>query len=260
MIDIVTDLQAEQQALDTVIGAIDPSAWRLPTPAPAWDVGDQIGHLTFFDERAAMAIRDEEAFSAELDRASADMGAYMASHLATARSSSPREQLNQWRSARVQVLKALASLEPSTRVPWYGPGMSARSFATARIMETWAHGQDIIDAIGVHRTPTNRLRHIAFLGVRTMAWSFTINGIDVPDQPVHVDLSGPDGDRWVWNEGCEENNVRGTAEDFCLVTTQRRHVSDTDLVVEGTIADRWMNIAQAFAGPPGAGRVSGQFR
>ncbi|NHZ71058.1 MAG: TIGR03084 family protein [Proteobacteria bacterium] len=260
MKDIITDLHAEQEDLDTLVVAIDSDDWELATPAAGWAVRDQIGHLTFFDERAAMAINNEEAFAAELEMASTDMAAYMASHLALARTSSPHDLLNQWRSARIRILEALDPLDPTTRILWYGPPMSARSFATARIMETWAHGQDIADALAINRSPTARLRHIAFLGVKTIGWSFSVNGLEPPDQPVRVDLEGPGDDRWIWNKDAKDNRIQGTAEEFCLVTTQRRHVSDTDLLVTGTIAERWMDIAQAFAGPPGAGRVPGQFR
>jgi hypothetical protein len=42
--------------------------------------------------------------------------------------------------------------------------------------------------------------------------------------------------------------------DFCLLVTQRRHLADTAVVVEGDAARQWISIAQAFAGPPGAGR------
>ncbi len=260
MKDIVADLQAEQEDLDAVVVAINPDDWELATPATGWTIRDQIGHLTFFDDRAAIAINNQDAFAAELGTASADMDTYMASHLALARASTPHDLVDQWRAARIRILEALAPLDSTTRILWYGPPMSARSFATARIMETWAHGQDIVDALGTNRSPTPRLRHIAFLGVKTMGWSFAVNDLEVPDQPVRVDLVGPDDDRWIWNKDAIDDRIQGTAEEFCLVTTQRRHVSDTDLLVTGTVAERWMNIAQAFAGPPGTGRMPGQFR
>jgi uncharacterized protein (TIGR03084 family) len=126
-------------------------------------------------------------------------------------------------------------------------------------METWAHGQDIVDGLQVKRNPTDRLRHIAFLGVRTTGWSFTVNGFDLPTEEVCIILNGPSGDRWVWNETATQNNVTGDAQDFCLVVTQRRHFSDTDLEITGPVAEQWMSIAQAFAGPPGPGRPAGMF-
>ncbi len=256
---IVSDLRAEQDSLDDIVSMIESNAWNTPTPAEGWDVRDQIGHLTFFDERATEAIVDPKGFLAGIEAASADIDAYLASHLDVARRSNQGEVLSRWRQERSAVLEALAPLDPSARIAWYGPSMSARSFATARLMETWAHGQDIVDGLDVNRTPTDRLRHIAFLGVRTMGWSFTINGIDVPPETVRVNLNAPSGDQWLWNEDSTHNVVSGDAQDFCFVVTQRRHVSDTGLEVTGPVAEQWMSIAQAFAGPPGGGRLAGMF-
>ena len=260
MKEIVSDLRAEQGSLDDIVSRINSDAWSTPTPAEGWDVRDQIGHLTFFDERATEGAVDPKAFLAGIETAIADIDGYIASHLDVARHSDPGELLSHWRRARSAMLDAFAPLDPSARLAWYGPPMSARSFATARLMETWAHGQDIVDGLEVDRTPTDRLRHIAFLGVRTMGWSFTVNGRDLPAEAVRVSLTAPSGDRWLWNdEDSTQNIVSGDAEDFCLVVTQRRHIEDTGLEVTGPVAEEWMSIAQAFAGPPGRGRPTGMF-
>ncbi|GMR01790.1 MAG: TIGR03084 family metal-binding protein [Acidimicrobiia bacterium] len=257
---IVSDLRAEQDCLDDVVSRIDDDAWSAPTPASGWNVRDQIGHLTFFDERAAEAIVDPDAFLAGIQAASEDIDGFMTSHLELARQSTPGEILSHWRRGRSAMLDALDPLDPSARLAWYGPSMSARSFATARLMETWAHGQDIVDGLKIERSPTDRLRHIAFLGVRTMGWSFTINGLKAPTGVVRVSLTAPSGGQWEWNVDAAENIVSGDAQDFCLVVTQRRHVSDTALEITGHLAEQWMSLAQAFAGPPGEGRPAGMFR
>jgi uncharacterized protein (TIGR03084 family) len=121
-------------------------------------------------------------------------------------------------------------------------------------MEVWAHGQDIVGALGVVREPTARLQHIALLGVKTMGWSFAVNGLPTPDSPVRVNLTGPDGGSWMWGDPSSADSVSGDGEEFCLVVTQRRNIADTALEVTGSIAGQWMQIAQAFAGPPGSGR------
>jgi uncharacterized protein (TIGR03084 family) len=126
-------------------------------------------------------------------------------------------------------------------------------------METWAHGQDIVDALRIERKPTARLRHIAHLGVRTFGWSFVNRKMEVPDSPVRVELDSPVDDLWTWGPEEAQDEVRGPAEDFCLVVTQRRHVSDTNLIVTGETATQWMSVAQAYAGPPGSGRKPGIF-
>jgi uncharacterized protein (TIGR03084 family) len=157
------------------------------------------------------------------------------------------------------MLAAFSTLEPKQRVPWFGPAMSAASFVTARLMETWAHGQDVVDALAVERRPTERLRHVAHIAVRARRNSYAARGLEEPPEQVRVELTSPSGERWTWNEGARER-VAGPALDFCLVVTQRRHVADTDLLLDGPRAEEWMSIAQAFAGPPGAGRKPGQFR
>jgi uncharacterized protein (TIGR03084 family) len=133
--------------------------------------------------------------------------------------------------------------------------MSARSAVTARIMETWAHGQDIADTFGVLRRPTDRLRHIAHLGVSTIGFTFRLHDRPAPDVPIRVELRAPSGIRWTWGDEDAADRVEGSALDFCLTVTQRRHVGDTALSVHGRVAREWIGIAQAFAGAPGPGRA-----
>ena len=155
-----------------------------------------------------------------------------------------------WRDTRTALLSALRGADASSKVPWYGPPMSPASFATARLMEYWAHGQDIADGIGAVRTPTARLRHICHLGIRTRGFSYAVRGRAAPDGDVHVSLLAPDGSTWEWGDPGAADRVEGSALEFCLVVTQRRHVDETGLRVSGSGATEWMSLAQAFAGPP----------
>jgi uncharacterized protein (TIGR03084 family) len=159
--------------------------------------------------------------------------------------------------ARSAFVATFRGIDPKTRLPWYGPDMSALSSATARLMETWAHGQDVADALGRRREPTDRLRHIAHLGVQAAGFSFVLNGRPVPTTLVRVELVAPSGARWEWGPPDTADRVTGTALDFCLTVTQRRHVSDTALTVTGPVATEWISIAQTFAGAPGTGRAPG---
>ena len=129
--------------------------------------------------------------------------------------------------------------------------------ATARLMETWAHGQDVADALGVRRVPTARLRHVAHIGVRARDYAFRAAGRTPPAEPFRVELTGPDGHEWTWGPDEASDRVTGAALDFCLLVTQRRHRADVDVTATGAGADAWLDIAQAFAGPPGAGRAPG---
>ena len=253
---ICDDLFAEHLALDELVAGLSEAEWSAPTPAAGWSIRDQISHLWFFDQRAAMALRDPDAFAADMQWLMAAGGTHAS--VEPGRAITGAELLAAWRTDREDLIVLARTVDPSSRVPWYGPAMAARSFVTARLMETWAHGQDVADALGVTPPATARLRHVAHIGVRARPFSYLINSLPMPEAPVCVGLTAPDGTLWQWGE-LAADSIRGDALDFCLVVTQRRHVSDTALVVEGTAATEWIGIAQAFAGDPGGGRVPGQF-
>ncbi len=252
--DVRADLLAEQQALDDLVAGRSADEWARPTPSPRWSVADQIGHLTYFDHAAAVAISDPERFqrlAADLLSASVadDDAAGDDLTLSPYRAMSPAELLDAWRANRAELAAASATLADDTRIAWYGPSMGSKSFLTARLMECWAHGQDIADGLGVERAPTDRLRHIAHLGFITRGWSYLNRGLTPPTEPVRVELTAPSGDVWTFGPDDAPESIVGPAADFCLVVTQRRHVADTDLVVTGASADEWMTKAQAYAGP-----------
>jgi uncharacterized protein (TIGR03084 family) len=148
----------------------------------------------------------------------------------------------------------LLAVADGRKLPWFGPPMSAASMATARLMETWAHGLDVADALGVKRPATARLKSIAHIGVRTRDFAFSINGLTPPVDPFRVELRAPNGSTWDWGPADAGQRVTGTAEDFCMLVTQRRPRADLDVHAVGADAETWLGIAQAFAGPPGPGR------
>ena len=254
--DLLQDLLDEQASLDAIVASLDEADWDLPTPSPRWSVTDQIGHLCYFDRAAALAIRDPEAFSAhtrrlieasQVSRTSGDDYT-----LGDFRALDPARRLESWRQARAELAEAAAALGERDRIPWYGPSMGAKSFVTARLMETWAHGTDVCDAVGARREPTDRLRHVAQLGYITRGWSYVNRGMTPPGGDVRVELTAPTGDLWTWGDAgaAGDNKVTGPALDFCLVVTQRRNVADGALEVSGPRAREWLSMAQAFAGPP----------
>jgi uncharacterized protein (TIGR03084 family) len=252
VVALATDLRVETRALEQLLDALDAADWERPTPAPGWAVRDQVSHLAFFDEAATRAALEPDAFRAEIAAAADDD---FTEGIARRCRELAVDELYAWfRAARTAMLDALLALDPSTRVPWYGPDMSIASSLTARIMETWAHGQDVYDALDAPHPTTSALRQVAHISARTLPNSFRARGLAVPDAPVYVGLTAPDGEPWAWGDASSSDRVEGDAVEFCLVATQRRHVRDTRLAVTGPVARQWMDIAQAFAGPPGAGR------
>lgn len=256
VVEVRTDLLAEQDVLDSALADLDSAGWATATASPRWSVADQIAHLAFFDDTAALAIADPDRFSVHVDEVvsrftddlavdEVTLGAY--------RQLSPEDLLAAWRANRARLADASASLSDDDRVIWYGPSMGSKSFLTARLMECWAHGQDALDAVGRTVEPTDRLRHIARLGFITRGWSYMVRKREVPAADVAVRLTAPSGGEWVYGNDDAEQTITGPAVDFCLVVTQRTHVDDTDLSVVGEQARDWMLVAQVFAGAPTTG-------
>jgi uncharacterized protein (TIGR03084 family) len=252
--DVRADLLAEQQDLDSIVSGLDAAAWSTPTASPRWSVADQIGHLAYFDATAALAITAPLRFKAQVEEMmsamSSDADAGDDVTLGEFRAMPPEQLLDTWRANRSTLAEAAARLTDDDRIVWYGPSMGAKSFLTARLMEAWAHGQDIVDAVGAEREPTDRLRHIAQLGVITRGWSYVNRGLEPPLAHVLVRLAAPSGATWSFGADDAVQSIDGPALDFCLVVTQRRHVDDTELSIVGDSAREWMELAQAFAGPP----------
>jgi uncharacterized protein (TIGR03084 family) len=257
--DLLADLAAESADLDALVAPLDAAGWRAATPAPGWTVAHQIAHLAWTDEVAAVAATDPEAFDALVAKALSSAATYVDDIAAEGAQAEPEDLLTRWRASRDALAEALAHAEPGRKLPWFGPPMGAPAMATARIMETWAHGQDVADALGATRTPTARLRHVAWIGVRTRDFAFFTQGLQPPTEEFRVELTGPDGDVWEWGPESAAQRVTGPALDFCLLVTQRRHPGDLAVRAEGPDAERWLEIAQAFAGPAGQGRAKGQF-
>ncbi|MQY27060.1 TIGR03084 family metal-binding protein [Nocardia aurantia] len=251
---LLGDLTAESADLDRLVGDLPVADWARPTPAAGWTIAHQIGHLTWTDETAILAATDAERF-AELVRAAEPRALTFVDEAAAEFAAAPApELLDRWRRGRDTLNDALRAVPAGTKLPWLGPPMSATSMATARLMETWAHGQDVADALGVTRAPTTRLRHIAHIGVRTRNFAYAVHGRPAPAEDFRIELTGPAGDLWTWGPEAAAQRVTGPAPDFCLLVTQRRHRDDLALRTVGADAAEWLTIAQAFAGPPGTGR------
>ena len=251
---MVADLRAESDDLDAIVADLPVERWAEPTPAPGWTIAHQIAHLLWTDRVALAAVTDEAGFAAILADAAKDPTGFVDAGADELAALPPDELLADWRRTRTGLHDELLTVADGRKLPWFGPPMSAPSMATARLMETWAHGLDIADTLGVKRPATARLHSIAHIGVRTRDFAFSINGLNPPADPFRVELRAPDGSTWDWGPADADQRVTGTAEDFCMLVTQRRARADLDVHAVGSDAETWLGIAQAFAGPPGPGR------
>jgi uncharacterized protein (TIGR03084 family) len=254
---LLADLKAEGDQLYATVSGLDDSAdggWATPTPAEGWTVATQVAHLLWTDETAVAAATDKEKWDAIVLEAIADPTGYVDTYAHQIARLQPQALLARWGAARTALTEALRSYPEGERMPWFGPPMSPASMATARFMETWAHSLDVYDALDVHPETTDRIRHVAYLGVRTRNYAFGVHELEPPAEEFRVELTAPSGEVWTWGPDDAAQWVTGTAHDFCLLVTQRVHRDNTDLKAHGADAEKWLTIAQAFAGPPGAGR------
>ena len=252
---VIDDLHRESEELDLLVGELGEGAWVMPTPAEGWTIAHQIAHLAWTDGAALLAVTDADAFLQETEKAFAAQGSFVDVGAEEGARKAPAQLLADWRAGRQKLEHALRNAPPGARFPWYGPPMSVASMATARLMESWAHGQDVADTLGVKRVPTDRLQHVVRIGVRTRNFAFGVQGLTPPSEEFRVELVGPSGELWTHGPQDAAQRVTGPALDFCLLVTQRANRADLAVRAEGADADKWLDIAQAFAGPSGAGRA-----
>lgn len=251
---LLADLDAESAALRAAVAGLDAAGWDRPTPAPGWSVAHQVAHLAWTDRAAVLAATDEDGWDALVLGALDDPDGFVDRAADDLAAQPPADLLATWDGARTALAAALRDLPAGHKMPWFGPPMSAASMATARLMETWAHGLDVRDGLGLPAEPTDRVRHVAHLGVRTRDFAYATRGLTPPTEPFRVELTSPAGETWAWGPEDAGQRVAGPAWDFVRLVTQRVHRDDTALVATGTAAEQWLGIAQCFAGPPGPGR------
>lgn len=247
------DFVAESEALHAVLAPLDEAAFATVTQFKGWTIENVVQHLHFFNRMVDLALVDPTRFAADyavFDEARQIEGTMTGITDRMLGGMRGKRLLAAWRERYLEMGPRWREADPKARVRWVGPEMSVRSSITARQMETWAHGQEIVDALGIEREATDRLRNIAHLGVQTYAWTFANRGQPAPAPVPYVRLKAPSGGVWEWGAPSEAERVAGPAEAFCQVVTQVRNIADVDLAVTGPNATRWMSIAQCFAGPP----------
>jgi uncharacterized protein (TIGR03084 family) len=251
---VLADLATEGDRLESLVAGLSDDGWRTPTPAPGWDIATQVAHLAWTDDAALAAATNRSRWDALVMEALTDVDRVVDRAAVSGGAVAPADLLVSWRTAREDLAAALRAYPAGERMPWFGPPMSATTMATARFMETWAHSLDVHQALEVEPDVTDRIRHVAHLGVRTRNFAFSVHGLDPPTEEFRVSLTAPSGDLWDFGPEDAAQTVTGAAYDFCLLVTQRVNRADTSLVAHGRDANTWLGIAQCFAGPPGAGR------
>lgn len=257
--DPIGALTAECDELDDVLASLDVDQWRLPTSAPGWTIAHQVAHLTATFRMAGVAASDPDAYPAPMRRADQDFTTRVANALAEYLSDPPPVLLAHWQAERTAAVKALASVPGDQRVPWLVGPLPPVVVTMAGIMEAFAHGQDIADALGIRLTRTDRIKFLAAFAVRTWDFGYLARKEPRPNVDFGFDLTAPSGAEWQFGPHHASQRISGPAEDFCLLVTRRRHRDDLAITAVGPDAEHWLDIAQAYPGPPGEGRKPGQF-
>jgi len=251
MKEILSDLRAEQEALDRFLRSLTDAQWDLPSPAEGWTLSDCVSHIAHIDGVAVLLLRGDNSPLEEAAKVGFGFN-YIGPQ--KERSLQPSEVLSWWREARGVMMAELSQCDPKKRIPWFAMPMGARAFATARLMETWAHGLDCFDAVGAVPEDTDRLRHVALLAYMARPFAYQVNGLAFPGTPLYLELILPSGSSWAQGPENAQDRIRGQAGEFCRVAVRRRHWQDMSLEIQGDEARRFIEIVQTYAGPPGSGR------
>ncbi|NVK31976.1 MAG: TIGR03084 family protein [Gammaproteobacteria bacterium] len=252
------DFLAESNALAAIVEDMSANDLKRVTQFKDWTIEDVIVHLYFWNLQADRSIFNPAPFAAQIGKIVSDIDA---NGMRAVENASIRlrgsELVQTWQQHYRDFCGRLQSIDPKMRVKWAGPDMSVRSSITARQMETWAHGHEVFDLLGLQREDDDRIENIVILGVNTFQWSHHVQGLEIPARLPYLRLTAPSAEIWEFGETSSYNHIEGSAVAFAQVVTQTRNVANTDLQVNGPVAERWMATAQCFAGgkatPPSQG-------
>jgi uncharacterized protein (TIGR03084 family) len=248
---VLADLTAESEQIEAWVTPLDDVDWTTVTTLEGWTVSHQVAHLAWTDNASLIAIGGGKPFEDVMNLAIQDPFGFVDAETERWAQLSPSEQLPRWQGGRADLATALRAVPDGVKIPWFGPPMSATSMATARYMETWAHGHDVAEGLGHTYPQTDGCKHVCHIGVRARANAYAMRSEQDPGTDIRVELVAPSGARWTWGGEEAENRITGSGYDFALLATRRRQRRDVDVQAEGDVADHFLDIVQTFAGMPG---------
>lgn len=254
MREILSDLVAEEQALDQFLQRVHEREWTLPTPARGWSIMDTVCHLAYSETFGAAVIEKGQEW---IDQANiVDLDDWMERGIIEGKGLRYQGVIEWWRNGRASVVDALSRMTGDEQIPWLIKPMSAKAFATTRLMETWSHGLDVKESMEGRwtlgeeeedpRADTLRLRHVAWLAHRTLPYAFEQAGVDYPDTGIRVELMGPKYSRWVYGPTDAENVIKGIAGEWCRVAVDRLDLADSALKAEGEGAETALQVVRMY--------------
>ena len=239
--DVLGDLVAEFDRLESVLSVLDDAQWASPSGAPGWTVTDVVVHLAQTEEGVAATLANPEAVWTTRDGLLDDAVAARV----RVEAAPPSAVFARWRAARRASVDALARADPTVYVRWAAAPLKPRTLATTRLAEHWAHGLDITEPLGVPFPDTERLRHIAWLGHATLPYAMRLAGLE--PQAVRCTLHSPAGATWAFGPADAPSSVSGPGAAFCRVGARRLAASESGLLTSGPHADDALRVLRNYA-------------
>ncbi|GAA0468389.1 TIGR03084 family protein [Paractinoplanes deccanensis] len=243
MPDVIDDLEAEQDQLESVLLKLTPADWTAPSAAAGWTVADVVLHLAQTEEAVTATTSghpsalDWHRYGPTVDEAmDAMVRAERAGHV---------EVFHRWQTARRASVQALRAADPRRPVRWVTGSLKPRTLATTRLAEHWAHALDVTTALALDYPDTARLRHIAWLGHSTLPYAFRLAGL--PPADVFCDLTAPDGTSWQYGPHDAASAIAGPAAAFCRVGARRLSPADSGLATTGPHAATALTVLRNYA-------------
>jgi uncharacterized protein (TIGR03084 family) len=247
--DTIDAMAAEQDRLEAILADLDDAAWGAPSGAPGWTVSDVVLHLAQTEEAVVTTVTAGPT-KAEWAAARKGDGDTLTDDLAEqfvrAERASGEVVFERWRRARRASVVALRAAEPEARFRWADAPLKPATLATTRLAEHWTHGLDVTEPLGIPFPDTDRLRHIAWLGHRSLPYAFVLEGQEPHD--LACELVGPNGDIWRYGPRTADSRVSGAAGAFCRVGARRLRAEDSGLVADGPYAVAALRVLRNYAG------------
>ncbi|MER7015275.1 TIGR03084 family metal-binding protein [Saccharopolyspora sp. NPDC000359] len=256
---VISATKADAMEVQELLSDLDPSEWATPTPAPGWTIAHQVAHLAATFQRAGLAASDPAAFAEIMEHAHPEFDKEVEAVMRPYLELPPSELLHRWHEEMTTASDALAAVPPGEVVQWLVNPLPPAVLASGGMMELFAHGQDIADALGKPIKRTDRIAHLVGFVVHTRPFGYLARGMTPPADDFRFEVTGPSGALWTFGPEDAAQRIEGPALDLCLLAARRRHHADLSLVATGEHAEQWLRLAQAYRGPAGPGREPGQF-
>jgi len=239
--DILTDLAAEYERLESILAGLTPDQWIMPSALDGWTMRDVVIHLAQTEEGVTESLSEPTG-----EWTTRDVTLDQAIDARVHNDPTPAaDTLERWRAASSASVAALGRADPTVAVRWAAAPLKPRTLATTRLAEHWAHALDICEPLDIALEDTERLRHIAWLGHATLPYAMGL--ADIEPFEVRCTLDAPSGATWTFGPESATEWITGSGASFCRVGARRLAGVDSGLAVSGPAAAQALSVLRNYA-------------